>query len=222
MVKVISEKIAGASATAYALDFGWLYYPQKDLTFGAALSNLGTSLKLVDQSDPLPLQGRLGVAWRFHPDFRVSSDLIYRQNGPTAGALGLEWSNSAYYSIRAGYNNSHTTELGVGSGFTAGVSLRYWGQEFDYAWVPFGDLGNTQYFSLLIRFTTQPRTDRAYPDLPKVRLRQAKEEDNDEIEDSKEAPATGYHDFNNIEDVLTEDERRSLEKFNQDAKDDAQ
>jgi hypothetical protein len=215
--KAIREKISDATATAYAVDFGWLYYPQKNLSVGAAISNLGTSLKLVDQKDPLPLQGRVGVGWRFETDFQFSDDVIYRQEGPVANALGVEWSNSAYYALRAGYNTSHEKELGIGAGFSAGIALHYWGQEFSYAWVPFGDLGNTNYFSLLIRFTTAPRADRAYPELPKVRLKGAKT-DEDHLGPG-EAPATGYHDYNNIEDILTPDERRSLKKFNQDPKD---
>jgi hypothetical protein len=43
------------------------------------------------------------------------------------------------------------------AGVAAGVGLRLWGQDFDYAWVPFGDLGTTQYFSLVLRFGSVKR-----------------------------------------------------------------
>ena len=38
------------------------------------------------------------------------------------------------------------------AGFTVGAGLTIWGQEIAYAWVPYGDLGDTQYFSLVLRF----------------------------------------------------------------------
>ena len=210
MGKAIREKISDASATAYAADVGWLYFAAPNFTWGAAFSNVGPAIRLVDQSDPLPFQGRLGAAWRIDPDFRLSSDLIYRRNGPAAGALGLEWSNSTYFALRGGYNSSHIKELGPIAGMTAGGALRFWGQEFAYAWVPFGDLGSTHYFSLLIRFTTDPRPDRAYPNLPKTRLRQAKNDDDFSTLDS---PAQGYHDYGNIDEMLSDSDRRALKKL---------
>jgi len=223
MVKAIREKISDVSASAYAADFGWLYLPRADLTLGVAASNIGTALKLVDQSDPLPVQARVGAAWRPSTDFQLSDDVIYRRHGPLANAFGVEWSNSTYFALRAGYNTSHTKELSVASGFSAGAAIRYWGQEFAYAWVPFGDLGNTHYFSLLIRFSTQPRPDRAYPDLPKVRLRRANDEEGDtgsfDSADkvhahAAEPPASGYHDYGNVYDILSDEEKKSLKKQN--------
>ena len=54
-------------------------------------------------------------------------------------------------SIRAGFRSDTLKNLSKFSGFTTGIGLHLWGQEFDYAWVPLGDLGDTQYFSLVIR-----------------------------------------------------------------------
>ncbi len=46
-----------ASATAFAIDFGWLYSPSiiENLTLSGALQNIGTASKFVEKSDPLPL-----------------------------------------------------------------------------------------------------------------------------------------------------------------------
>ncbi len=54
--------------------------------------------------------------------------------------------------LRTGYKTETTRGLSPLAGFTAGVGLNVWGQEFAYAWLPYGDLGDTQYFSLLMRF----------------------------------------------------------------------
>ena len=54
--------------------------------------------------------------------------------------------------LRAGYKTDTTKGLSALTGFTTGIGLKVWGQEFSYAWLPYGDLGDTQYFSMLIRF----------------------------------------------------------------------
>jgi hypothetical protein len=45
------------------------------------------------------------------------------------------------------------------AGFTTGIGLNIWGYELSYAWVPLGDLGNTNYFSFLYKFgeTSNPK-----------------------------------------------------------------
>jgi len=142
----------------------------------------------------------------------LSDDLIFRRNGPFANALGLVRSNSPYYAFRGGYNTSHTKELGVIAGFTAGIAIHFYGQEFAYAWVPFGDLGNSHYFSLLLRFSTEPRRNRAYPNLAHERLRQSKRDDDEDEFQQTETSAPGYHDYGNIDDLLSDNERQLLRK----------
>jgi hypothetical protein len=241
-LKVIREKISDASASAFALDAGTQYDVTKRWTLAAALSNLGSAIRLVDQSDPLPMNARIGTAIRATPDLRFSVDGVYHRNDPFSAGFGLEWSNASIFALRAGYNTAHTKELGAIAGITGGVALRWWGQEFSYAWVPFGDLGNTHYFSLLLRWSTEPRADRTYPDLPQQRLHSARAEDDDIRLDSEssrptmrrsttndddvERPAKGYRDNNRLPDQkpaaqddysvlydsLNDNERRSLQK----------
>jgi len=54
--------------------------------------------------------------------------------------------------IRAGYRTDTLKGLSALSGTTLGLGLNVWGQELAYAWVPYGDLGNTHYISLLMKF----------------------------------------------------------------------
>jgi hypothetical protein len=55
-------------------------------------------------------------------------------------------------SLRVGYRTDTLKGLSPLAGFSTGMGLHIWGQEFAYAWSPYGDLGDTQYFSLLIHF----------------------------------------------------------------------
>ncbi len=158
--KLITEKIADTSASAYAADFGLLYKPDSKLSLGAVLANMGSEIKFVNEADPLPLVGRLGATYQIHPQWDISAEGVYRKSGLTSGGLGIEWRYGEIFSFRGGYNTSHIKELGAASGVTAGVGLFLWGQEFSYAWVPVGDLGQTHYFSLVFRTRTTPAPER--------------------------------------------------------------
>jgi hypothetical protein len=66
--------------------------------------------------------------------------------------MGVEWRPIGLISLRAGYKTDTTKELSAMAGITAGVGLSLWGQEFSYAWLPYGDLGTAQYFSLVLKW----------------------------------------------------------------------
>ena len=67
----------------------------------------------------------------------------------------------------------HSAHEGVrrNSGFTVGVGLFFWGQEFSYALVPMGHLWQTNYFSLVFRWDTQAR-----PERPRLKKAEADED----------------------------------------------
>ena len=158
--KLITEKIADATASAYAVDFGLLYKPTARLNVGAVLANVGSDIKFVNEADPLPTAGRLGTTYQINPSWDVSAEGVYRKTGLMSGGLGVEWRYGEYFSFRGGYNTAHIKELGGVAGATAGLGIFFWGQEFSYAWVPLGDLGTTHYFSLVFRLNTRARPEK--------------------------------------------------------------
>jgi hypothetical protein len=193
--KLITETISDASAKAYATDLGALYKPTTRLSIGAVVANLGSGLKFVDESDPLPLAGRLGATYQLRPQWDLSVETVYRETGLFSGSLGVEWRYGDVFSFRTGYNSSRVNGLGAGAGFSAGLGLFFWGQEFSYAWVPMGDLGQSHYFSLVFRWDTKPR-----PEHP--RLKRSEDREFEEFEDPSK-----YHD---IYDFLNDDERKTV------------
>jgi len=208
-VKVIQEKIADASSSAYGLDGGILFNASRSLTLGAAIANLGTKVKLASQSDPLPLQMRGGAAWRISPAIQLSGEVVYRRTGLLTEHLGAEWSPSRAYALRVGYQTHHTRELGAMAGLTTGLGMRWKGQELSYAFVPFGELGSTHYLSVVLRWSTEPRADRVYPN-----RFQASEDEEINFSDNpaSDKPSSGYSDYRNLYDILSDDERKSLKK----------
>jgi hypothetical protein len=174
--KLITEKIADASASAYAADAGLLYKPNARLNVGAVLANVGSDIKFVNEADPLPTAGRVGATYHINPTWDVSAEGVYRKTGLTSGSMGVEWRYGENFSFRGGYNTAHIKELGGGAGVTAGLGIFFWGQEFSYAWVPLGDLGTTHYFSLVFRLSKQTRPD-------KPRLKAPEDEDFEDLKD---------------------------------------
>jgi hypothetical protein len=150
--KWINAKIADVGANAFAMDFGAMYQWNKDLTLGAAVTNAGSKLKFIDQGDSLPLQTHFGATYhtRFHTD--VSAEVVYRQTGLASFHTGLEWHPTEPISLRAGYRTDTVKGLSPLAGFTTGIGIHAWGHEFAYAWLPLGDLGSTQYFSVVLKF----------------------------------------------------------------------
>lgn len=150
--KVIDAKISDVSGHAFALDAGTLYQATQQLRLAAVVANVGSKLKFIDQSDSLPTALRLGAAYNPVATLTLTGEGVYQFAGLASAHLGAEFTPIPYVSLRAGFRSDTTKNLSALAGFTTGLGLHVWGQEFDFAWVPYGDLGSTQYLSLVIRF----------------------------------------------------------------------
>jgi hypothetical protein len=158
--KVIHSTLADVSANAYAADLGTLYQFNERLAFAATLANVGSKLTYSSQNDSLPLSGHLGTAYQIKKFWKMTAEGVYSQSGLLSGRFGTEWSPLEAVSLRAGYKTETLENLSAIAGLTLGLGLHAFGQEFAYAWLPYGDLGNTQYFSLLLRFGQEARERR--------------------------------------------------------------
>jgi len=150
--KMIQGQIDDVSASAFAADFGTLVRVNDRLSLAATLDNLGQKMTFLQQDDALPLAEHLGAAFKlFHP-LTISVEGVHRNYGMNSFAAGWEWMNNEGFSIRGGYNSDRTDQLNGFAGLSLGVGLRVWGQEFSYAWIPFGDLGSAHYFAIVVKF----------------------------------------------------------------------
>ena len=153
--KFIEAKLADVSAHAYAADLGALYKATDDLTVSGTVNNLGSKLTFTNQGDSLPLAFHLGAAYQIENHLKSTVEGVYSKTGLLSGRFGTEWSPLEAIALRAGYKTDTIKELSPLAGLTVGMGLRLFGQEFAYAWLPYGDLEDTQYFSLLIKFGAQ-------------------------------------------------------------------
>lgn len=148
-LKLVRETLDDKSAATFALDAGALYRYRR-FTFGAALQNAGGSIKLNEDSFPLPLTLRLGASTSLVERATLSLEAEKSSDADIAMKAGAEWAASKKLSLRAGYGTGHDENAGPGISLGFGVDARY--ALIDYSFTPFGDLGAVHLLSLRYRF----------------------------------------------------------------------
>ena len=155
-LKALQLKLDTKSASAFAVDLG-AHYRREDspLSLGVSVLNLGSSVKYDTVSDPLPLGVKVGAAYRFFNNrlLAAAGADSWVQEGINSAQLGVEWRPVSLFALRTGYQYAPSrTELGGTVGFSAGVGFHVRKLDIDYAYVPFGDLGDTNRLSLSFTF----------------------------------------------------------------------
>lgn len=155
-LKYIQQKIDDETAQTAAVDLGALYRTQiEPLTIALNIQNIGQGQKFIKERDPLPLNVKLGGAYRFLDDTLITAVEIdqYIIDQKMYAGLGCEYWLMNLVALRTGYRHGYDTDsLGSIVGLTGGLSLRAFNFQLDYAFVPFGELGDTHRFSLSAKF----------------------------------------------------------------------
>ncbi|MFH1352125.1 MAG: PorV/PorQ family protein [bacterium] len=164
-LKYISSNIDGENAAGIALDIGAMYRLGK-LNTGLAVQNLGTGLKFRKESDPLPLNIKLGSVYKFGRrlttalDFNIPNDSDFRLN--TGVEYSREYGKDITVALRTGYK-TNTKGLDAIDGISFGFGISYKNSLLDYAWVPYGDLGTTHRLSFVYRMGAGERKEELLP-----------------------------------------------------------
>lgn len=158
--KLIHQTIDTYSSDAFAGDAGVLFQPRPDaakpLSFSLVVKNLGTKPKFAGVTDPLPVGVVAGVGYEPLPKrFKMDLDLVkYRDTDPYAllgGEYLVPFGPDIGGALRAGFTTHRLANDGFNE-MTLGVGLNFHRATFDFSWVPYGALGNTFRYSLLVRF----------------------------------------------------------------------
>ncbi|MCX5786280.1 MAG: PorV/PorQ family protein [Elusimicrobia bacterium] len=167
--RYIHQRIKSSAASAVCSDFGALYhFDGTPYWAGASVSNLGTKIKFVDESFPLPLIYRLGAAADFKGQkLLLALEADFPNDSGAAIRAGAEYRGVDNVAFRLGYKTGSSSdrdailgrELGSSSsgvsslyGFYAGVGFNYRSFALDYAFLPYGELGNSHRFSVGVKF----------------------------------------------------------------------
>lgn len=197
-LKALTQQAAGRKAMAWVGDAGLLKL-HGDWRFGASASNFGTAMKLGSASFNLPLVLRAGVSRTFLENYLVAAEGIKAGQSETAAAVGAEARLSTapkeYFFIRGGYKTGRSRY--AGPGFTAGAGLATRDFSLDYAYAPYGDLGDSHRATISFSFG-RPRPEqlkrRPYGNLPAPRKKimkappPAKEAVREPVKPEKNAP----------------------------------
>lgn len=152
-VKYIDSRL-DTSASAMAADVGVRAGVSNRLTLALTAKNLGGKLKFDQEGDPLPRSFVLGASFAAGGGWTGAADLSFPRDNDIFGAFGAEYSHISgnwVFSGRAGYNTLAFGDIS-GAGPSVGGGAAFRSGKLDYAFMPFGALGQAHIFSLTARF----------------------------------------------------------------------
>jgi hypothetical protein len=100
-------------------------------------------MKFIEESNPLPLEARVGAAY-LHGLFTVTADLIKPRDDGVRVGLGGEFTMRNILSLWAGYNS--------GNSYSVGAGLRWSNLSIGYSFVPYEGIEDTHRIGLRFRF----------------------------------------------------------------------
>ncbi|MBI2069679.1 MAG: PorV/PorQ family protein [Elusimicrobia bacterium] len=162
--KHVSSKIV-ASASTYAFDVGVnspVRFLRDRLAFSAVAKNIGSGLKFHTESDPLPLELRLGSAFTLYDTMAETSldvsreravvtvDVVAVRDNKHAVAVGIEHAKimGSPMTGRAGFNSRSFDDISGMAGLFMGFGVEVKSVNIDYALAPMGHLGLTHRISM--------------------------------------------------------------------------
>jgi len=154
-LKYIDSRIQKSASTG-AVDAGLRYRSRLydwPWTLAAAAGNFGGALRFDNQRDPLPVTVRFGNSLRPAEFLVIAGDIVLTRDNRPYPALGAEGlfavEESLVLAIRGGYNGrSGASDLDGFSGISFGLGMKMHAFAVDYAWRPFGALGQTHRLTL--------------------------------------------------------------------------
>ncbi|MFQ3675883.1 MAG: PorV/PorQ family protein [Endomicrobiia bacterium] len=153
-LRLITSEIDSNIAYTMSLDIGAYYIPMEKLSLALVLQNISWGIKYKDVSDMLPLNLKLAGAYKVKENLILSSDIdTYLIDSKFYISLGGEFFPIKQLALRLGYRYGYdTASLGSIVGLGVGLGFRIWNFGLDYAFVPFGELGDTHRVSFTIKF----------------------------------------------------------------------
>ncbi len=152
--RYIREKLDTVTASGESFDAGLLYRTQgydpilSKLSFGATVENIGPTIRYIQQSASLPRQIVFGAALNQWEGLTAYMEVHAPNDALSYETLGAEYWWQNRFALRTGYQ----TGRDIGPGISVGAGARFGAFQIDYAWVPFGDLGDVNQIGIIYRF----------------------------------------------------------------------
>lgn len=170
--KYVSSRLAEASGATAVFDAGLLFRdPGRPLTeLAVAVRNFGPPLKLGSRRAPLPAELAGGLKWRYARDFHLFLEGRMPADHSPYLLFAGEWlaaaSGSSGLFLRSGLNFRNYEDHGFMGAFAGGFGLKLGGFTADYAFSPYGELGQAHRMTLGLAWGAPPSPARARSPLP--------------------------------------------------------
>lgn len=163
--KYVEAQDYSQQGQAYAMDIGAMgSWPTENWSWGAALSNMGTTLKMGEETISLPTVVHLGTAWTkgLGPGTLLATGQVdFPVGDKISECAGLEYGAPLYAdwggALRVGY------QTGRAGHFSAGFGVNRRSLGINYTFTSNGDLGNSGFMDLAFKFggALAPEVERA-------------------------------------------------------------
>lgn len=156
-LKIVKSIIDDNTATSYAADLSMMMKTYNNIKLAAVLQNIGTEVEYDGDdvgkvTDKLPQNLKLGCSYPLN-DINIALDVNIPNDNNVYINAGMEYVlliNMFQVPIRAGYTTLN--DFDSIDGLSAGLGLIYNTVSIDFAWSPYGILGDTYRTSLLLKF----------------------------------------------------------------------
>lgn len=158
-LKYVDSRIQGSARTG-AVDAGmrlrFTLAEEWPYVLALSASNLGGTLRFREQSDPLPAILRVGQTLRPLKSWLISVDAVAPRDNAPYPAVGTEVSltvgEEMSGALRGGWSQRTRWDLDGLSGISFGFAFNWSSLGIDYAWAPYGVLGQANRLTLNYRF----------------------------------------------------------------------
>lgn len=151
VIKYVEENLDTEKIAVLSGDVGLLYDITSIISAGLSVSNVGSKFKYLNESSSQPTVIRVGFAASPGDDFVGLLDIVKQMDDDAIISLGAEYTVADIASIRAGYGIEMGGNVVEGlSGLTLGVGFKQTSVALDYAFVPYGNLGQTHVISFTL------------------------------------------------------------------------
>lgn len=172
-LKTFYSNLDNDKISVLVFDLGGLYKtPIEGVNLGLVIQNFNTGLKFTKNGEPVSPDFKVGISYNFNNLILATDIMLFKKDRinpylttggqAIATSLGTEYSfvppifKQLKTSVRLGHQVGMNSTLGGLTGLTTGFGIEYRKEviafALDYAFVPFGDLGNTHRFSLTSKF----------------------------------------------------------------------
>lgn len=155
-IKILRWTLDNHTANGVAADIGFLYRDIfEDFNIGLAVLNAGPNMEFVRDDFSLPMMTNVGFGFKTLSDkLKLGLDVNYFAIDKETGLnIGGEYLISELFSFRMGYkyHPDDVEDKRIG-GLSTGLGFGVDGYNLDYAFVPYGELGDMHKMSFTVKF----------------------------------------------------------------------